>query len=67
MDSRRKDWLVIALLLATAAYALAEEFTLVTYYPSPVGVYQTLRVGSGALPGEPAGRLSGKSIISFDN
>ncbi len=32
-----------------ALYALAEEISLTTYYPSPMGVYQELRVGSGEL------------------
>jgi len=30
--------LTLALLLVTAAYAIAEEVTLVTYYPSPRGI-----------------------------
>jgi hypothetical protein len=37
------NWLIPALLLGAAAYALAEEVTLTTYYPSPRGVYKELR------------------------
>lgn len=37
-----------ALLLGLSAYAIAEDITLTTYYPSPRGVYQELRVGSGS-------------------
>ena len=44
-------WLAVAIILGTAVYALAEEtITLVTYYPSPRGVYNMLRVGSGTVP-----------------
>lgn len=32
----------MALLLATAVYALAEDLTLTTYHPSPRGIYQEL-------------------------
>jgi len=41
-----KNGLVIALLLGTAFYALAEDITLTTYYPSPRGVYQELTTTS---------------------
>jgi len=41
-----KNGLVIALLLGTAFYALAEDITLITYYPSPRGVYQELTTTS---------------------
>ena len=43
----RDRWRLLVLLLASATDALAEEFTLTTYYPSPRGVYAELRVGSG--------------------
>ena len=43
MSARLKSWLGCGLLLGTAIYALAEEITLTTYYPSPRGVYQELR------------------------
>ena len=53
----RDRWLVLALLLATTAYALAEELTLTTYYPSPRGVYAELRVGGGGPFPSPTGSL----------
>ena len=40
MDGSVKPWLVVGLLLGTAVYALAEDLTLTTYYPSPRGVYR---------------------------
>ncbi|MBI3324224.1 MAG: hypothetical protein HYZ92_02995 [Candidatus Omnitrophica bacterium] len=43
MTAKRQGWMVAVLLLGTAAYALAEEITLTTYYPSPRGVYDQLR------------------------
>jgi len=36
--------MVGAAFLGTTLYALAEELILTTYYPSPRGVYQELRV-----------------------
>ena len=50
MRSPIQTWMVVGLLLATTAYAIAEEMTLTTYYPSPRGVYRELRVGSGNAP-----------------
>ena len=55
-------WLLIGLLLvASATYALAEELTLTTYYPSPRGVYDQLRtagdVGIGEVNSPPIARL----------
>ena len=47
MTSRYQRWLLVGLLLATTAYALAEELVLITSYPSPLGVYQYLKVGAG--------------------
>lgn len=41
---RLRGWLTISLLLGTMAYAIAEDITLTTYYPSPRGVYKELRV-----------------------
>ncbi|MBI3021180.1 MAG: hypothetical protein HYY59_04180 [Candidatus Omnitrophica bacterium] len=41
--AHRRNWFVVALLLGTTAYAIAEEIALTTYYPSPRGVYQELR------------------------
>ena len=40
-------WLILGLLLVTATYAIAEDVTLTTYYPSPRGVYAQLRIGVG--------------------
>ncbi len=42
------SWLLGALFLGTMAYAIAEEITLTTYYPSPRGVYKELRVTDNA-------------------
>ncbi len=38
-----KGWLTPVFLLGTVAYAIAEDLTLTTYYPSPRGVYNELR------------------------
>jgi len=43
MSRQWKGWLVVGLLLGTMVYAIAEELTLTTYYPSPRGVYSELR------------------------
>ena len=63
--------LVIALLFVSVAYAIAEEVNLVTYYPSPRGVYQQLlvtdKVGIGTTtpvaPLEVAGEDPGGTFI----
>ncbi|MBI2885019.1 MAG: hypothetical protein HYY15_02475 [Candidatus Omnitrophica bacterium] len=39
-------WIAGAAVLGALAYALAEDVTLTTYYPSPRGVYKEVRVGS---------------------
>ena len=39
-----RGWMVPLILLGVVAYALAEDLTLTTYYPSPRGVYKELRV-----------------------
>ena len=61
MIGRLRRWIVPLLLLGTMAYALAEEVTLTTYYPSPRGVYNELRtagdVAIGTL-GPPGARLA---------
>ncbi len=57
MRTALQGWLVVGLLLGTMAYAIAEEFTLTTYYPSPRGVYDELRVGSPNVTA-PAGKLN---------
>ena len=56
-------WLVVGLLLGTMVYALAEELTLSTLYPSPRGVYRTLRIGSAAVTA-PGAQLH---IVAVDN
>ena len=38
-----RGWMVPLILLGVSAYALAEDLTLTTYYPSPRGVYRELR------------------------
>ncbi|GEM_PF-2529025 len=38
-----KGWLVMGVLLGTIAYAIADDLSVTTYYPSPRGVYQELR------------------------
>ena len=43
MKFRLKGWMVVVVLMGTLTYALAEEITLTTYYPSPRGVYNELR------------------------
>jgi len=52
MSGRLKQWLVVALFLGTAVYALAEDITLTTYYPSPRGVYQELRTSGDVKIGD---------------
>ena len=53
MKSNMQAWMVIAVLGATMAYAVAEDITLTTYYPSPRGVYQAVRIGNGVIPPPP--------------
>jgi|GEM_PF-6274076 len=43
-NSLGHGWLVVVVLLGTAAYALAEDLTLSTYYPSPRGRYKQIIV-----------------------
>ena len=63
MNPRLSGWLVVICLVSTTLYAMAEEFTLVTYYPSPRGVYQELRVGGGGPFPDPKGYLH---IVQFN-
>ncbi|GEM_PF-3269189 len=42
MGRLMKSWLVIGLLLSATTYALAEDLTLTTYFPSPRGIYNSL-------------------------
>lgn len=44
-----RTWLVPVLLLATMAYAIAEDITLTTYYPSPRGMYEAIGVNKLAV------------------
>ncbi|MBI2884970.1 MAG: hypothetical protein HYY15_02230 [Candidatus Omnitrophica bacterium] len=60
MTSRLRGWWVLVILLGTLAYALAEDLTLTTYYPSPRGVYKELRTSGDVAIGttsSPAARL----------
>ena len=43
MERTLKAWTVGAIVLGTMAYAMAEDVTMTTYYPSPRGVYKELR------------------------
>ena len=47
-----KGWMVLVLLLGTVVYAIAEELTLTTYYPSPRGVYHELRTAGDVKLGD---------------
>ena len=49
--------LVAALLLLTGVYAVAEEVTLMTYYPSPRGVYDQLRTMGQTLLAQNSGNV----------
>ena len=53
---------IASMLLGVTAYAMAEELTLSTLYPSPRGVYRTLRVGSATVSA-PGGQLH---VVSVD-
>jgi hypothetical protein len=61
LNNATNRWLTIGLLLAVATYAVAEDLTLTTYYPSPRGVYNELRtagdVGIGDITNPPGARL----------
>ena len=46
MTEKLKGWIVPLLLLGAMPYALAEEITLTTYYPSLRGIYQVLGGGT---------------------
>ena len=43
MNRQWGHWLVLGGLLSVTAYAMAEDITLTTYYPSPRGMYEELR------------------------
>ena len=61
MRRATERWLLVLLLLVSGAYALAEQVTMVTYYPSPRGVYDQLRalrtVGIGTASTTPVPNL----------
>src|SRR3989338_1521122 len=57
MTRLTQRWMIAVLLLAAAAYAVDEEMTLTTYYPSPRGVYAQLRAGGGGPFPIPTGSL----------
>ena len=57
MKRASERWLVLSVLLATTAYALAEDLTLTTYYPSPRGVYNELRTMGTTLLAQQGGNV----------
>ncbi len=72
MTGRLQSWMVPLLLLGTMAYALAEELTLTTYYPSPRGVYNELRTQGDVAIGKldaPNARLEirGRTLGTSEN
>jgi len=48
------SWIAGATLLGTISYAVAEDITLTTYYPSPRGNYKEVRVQDRLVIGNPA-------------
>lgn len=67
LRSLHARWLLVLLFFVTGAYAVAENITLTTYYPSPRGVYQQLRatteVDIMATPSSPIPVGRGRLII----
>lgn len=65
--------LVVALVLLTATYAIAEDIVLTTYYPSPRGVYEELRIRgnvarlSATTPGSADGNAAVINLFSLDS
>ena len=58
------NWLVVAGLLSVTAYAVAEQLTVTTYYPSPRGVYDELRtVGNTFLALQPGGVADWHGVV----
>ena len=57
MRPHAAHWLILGLFLAAAAYAVAEEMTLTTYYPSPRGVYDQLRTMGETLLAQTSGNV----------
>ncbi len=52
-----KTWAVVILFVGTMAYAVAENLTLTTYYPSPRGMYKELRTTDNTYLATTAGRV----------
>jgi hypothetical protein len=52
-----RGWCVVVLVLGTMAYAIAEDVTLTTYYPSPRGVYNELRTMSNTFLAQTSGNV----------
>jgi hypothetical protein len=48
MSATLHGWIAVVLLSGMMAYAIAEEITLTTYYPSPRGVYKELHITHNA-------------------
>ena len=48
MRGSLNTWLILGVLLSTIGYAVAEDITLTTYYPSPRGVYKELQTTNNA-------------------
>lgn len=57
MRSAMKGWVVVGILIGTMAYAIAEEITLTTYYPSPRGVYEELQTRETTLLATSSGNV----------
>jgi len=57
MHAAMRGWLVAGLLLGTMAYAIAEDVTLTTYYPSPRGVYKELQTRETTLLATASGNV----------
>ena len=55
MKGRPLGWIILTGCLGVGLYALAEDLTLTTYYPSPRGVYQELRASGNVAIGYQAG------------
>ncbi len=69
--SSLRGWMVLVVLLSTMAYAMAEQFTLVSYMPAPRGIYSELRSRDGIKIGNnyftnPNG-LNGGLIVEGDS
>ncbi|MBI4341265.1 MAG: hypothetical protein HY598_03190, partial [Candidatus Omnitrophica bacterium] len=57
MQRSTERGLIVLLLCLTAVYAIAEEVTLTTYYPSPRGVYDQLRTMNQTTLAETGGNV----------